>query len=39
MEEKKDAIMEAHLGINLEAKLEAIFDATLQNRKHDWELD
>jgi hypothetical protein len=26
--------MEAHLGVNLEAKLEAIFDATLEE-KHE----
>jgi hypothetical protein len=34
LEAKKDAIMEAHLGVNLEAKLEVIFDATLEE-KHE----
>jgi hypothetical protein len=32
MEAKKDAIMEAHLGVNLESKIEAIFDATLEEK-------
>jgi hypothetical protein len=33
MEAKKYAIMEAHLGVNLESKLDVIFDDTLEEKQ------
>jgi hypothetical protein len=33
MEAKKDAIMGAHIGVDLEGKIEAIFDATLEEKQ------